>query len=49
METVRLWEADQTGFAELSSWEITQETLIQMGFIDEAIDLETAFTNEFLP
>ncbi|MEM6284995.1 MAG: ABC transporter substrate-binding protein, partial [Chloroflexota bacterium] len=27
METVRLWEAEQTGFADLSSWEVTQDTL----------------------
>ncbi|MEL7235318.1 MAG: hypothetical protein AAGK74_12530, partial [Chloroflexota bacterium] len=49
METVRLWEAERTGFADLSSWEVTQDTLLQMGFVDEGIDLEAAYTNEFLP
>jgi NitT/TauT family transport system substrate-binding protein len=49
IETVKLWEAEQTGLAELSSWELTQDTLLGMGFIDTPIDLQAAFTNDFLP
>jgi NitT/TauT family transport system substrate-binding protein len=49
LETVKLWDAEQLGFAEASSWELTQDTLVQMGFIENTIDVETAFTNDFLP
>lgn len=49
LATIALWDADQLGFSDLSSWESTQETLITMGFVSEPIDLEAAFTNDFLP
>lgn len=49
LATTALWDADQLGFSDLSSWESTQETLITMGFVSEPIDLEAAFTNDFLP
>ncbi len=49
METIQLWEAQRTGLATLNSWEVTQETLLQMGFLDEPIDVSQAFTNDFLP
>jgi len=49
LATVELWDADRLGVAEVSSWEATQDTLVQMGFIDTRIDVEAAFTNDFLP
>ncbi len=51
METVPLWEAEQLGVADAASWDVTQDVLLQMGFVDEGevIDVTEAFTNEFLP
>lgn len=49
LASIDLWDADRTGFSELSSWEITQDTLLLMGFLPEPIDLTAAFTNDFLP
>ena len=49
LATIDLWDAEQLGFSDLVSWEVTQATLAQMGFLEEAIDLEAAFTNEFVP
>jgi NitT/TauT family transport system substrate-binding protein len=49
LNTIDLWDADQLGFSALYSWEITQEILKTMGFVTEPIDLEKAFTNDFLP
>ncbi len=49
LETVKLWDAERLGLAEASSWALTQDTLVQMGFLDDPIDVETAFTNDFLP
>jgi NitT/TauT family transport system substrate-binding protein len=47
--TIELWDADTLGYSDLEAWDVTQATLQLMGFIDEPIDLEAAFTNAFLP
>jgi NitT/TauT family transport system substrate-binding protein len=45
-----LWEAEQPGLTDPQSWQRTQEVLLQIGFLDAALeDLEAAFTNDFLP
>jgi NitT/TauT family transport system substrate-binding protein len=49
LNTIELWDAETLGATELASWEVTQETLMDMGFVSEPIDLEAAFTNEFVP
>lgn len=49
LNTIELWDADQLGYADLFSWEVTQEVLTQMTFVDSPIDLSLAFTNDFLP
>jgi NitT/TauT family transport system substrate-binding protein len=49
LNTIQLWDADQLGHSALYSWEVTQEILKMMEFIDGDIDLEAAFTNDFLP
>jgi NitT/TauT family transport system substrate-binding protein len=48
-ESIKLWSAERLGESELSSWETTQQVLLDMGFLTEPQDLEAAFTNEFLP
>lgn len=49
LETVNYWDADTLGYAELSSWELTQQTLLEMGILAQPIDLTAAYTNDFLP
>lgn len=49
LNTIDLWDADHLGITELSSWEVTQKTLEMMGFVKDPIDLQAAFTNEFVP
>lgn len=51
LSSIDLWEAERPGLSELSSWEVTRDTLITMGFLDAAtpLDLTAAFTNDFLP
>lgn len=49
LNTINLWDNETLGATELSSWEVTQETLMMMGFVTEPIDLEAAFTNQFVP
>ncbi|GAB1420895.1 ABC transporter substrate-binding protein [Anaerolineales bacterium] len=49
LRSIELWDADQLGYSDLSSWEVMQATLIEMGMVSEPIELEFAFTNAFLP
>lgn len=49
LTTVDLWDADTLGWSDLSSWETMRDTLIAMDILADAdIDLEAAFTNQFL-
>ncbi len=48
LNTIELWDADQLGQSDLESWEVTQQTLLSMGFLQASIELEAAFTNDFL-
>jgi NitT/TauT family transport system substrate-binding protein len=49
LNTIELWDAVRLGYSDLSSWEITQKTLQAMDFVSKPIDLNAAFTNDFLP
>lgn len=49
LATIAFWDADALGVSTLDSWEVTQTTLDNMGFLPKPIDLEAAFTNLFVP
>jgi NitT/TauT family transport system substrate-binding protein len=49
LETINLWESETLGQTDPESWAVTQETLLFVGFMDEPIEVETAFTNDFVP
>lgn len=50
LATIDLWDAEVLGQTDAPSWEATQETLLQMGFLDAALDdLTAAYSNDFLP
>jgi NitT/TauT family transport system substrate-binding protein len=49
LNTIDLWDADRLGLADKASWEATQQVLVNMKFVTTPIDVETAFTNDFLP
>lgn len=49
LRTIELFEAERLGQTDPESWESTQEVLVQMGFVESAIDLAGAYTNDFLP
>jgi NitT/TauT family transport system substrate-binding protein len=48
LNTIELWDADQLGLTTAESWQLTQDVLIQMGFIRDPISLDGAFTNQFV-
>jgi NitT/TauT family transport system substrate-binding protein len=47
--SIELWKAERLGFSDGQSWQNMQDTLLQMGLLEEALDLNKAFTNEYLP
>jgi NitT/TauT family transport system substrate-binding protein len=47
--SIELWQGEQLGYSDPQSWANMQEVLMQMGLITEPVDLEKAFTNEFVP
>ncbi|HEY48327.1 MAG TPA: ABC transporter substrate-binding protein [Anaerolineae bacterium] len=47
--SIDFWEAERLGYSDPASWENMQRVLIEMGLLEEEIDLSQAFTNEFLP
>jgi len=49
MASIPLWNAEQRGVSDLASWENMQETLLNLGLLDEAVELDAIFTNAFLP
>lgn len=48
IETIPLWEAEPTGYSEAESWATMQATLLDMGLMDDPVDLDAVFTNEFV-
>ena len=48
LNTIALWEADILGLTDSESWDLTQDVLLTMGFLEAPIDISAAFTNEFI-
>jgi len=47
--SIEFWKADRLGYSDPDSWVNMQQVLLEMGLLDEPLDLSKAFTNEFLP
>lgn len=46
--SIEFWKADQIGYSEPQAWENMQNVLLKMGLLTEPLDLQKAFTNEFI-
>ena len=47
--SLEMWQADELGITEASSWSQTETVLLSMGLLDAPLeDLEAAFTNQFV-
>lgn len=47
--SIEFWQAERLGYSEPESWTNMQQTLLAMGLLETPLDLDQAFTNEFLP
>ena len=47
--SIEQWKAERLGYADPQAWENMQNVLLEMGLITEEMDLNKAFTNEFVP
>jgi NitT/TauT family transport system substrate-binding protein len=48
-ESIKFWQTDQPGYSEPAGWVNMQEVLLDMGLLNETLDLDKAFTNDLLP
>lgn len=47
--SIEEWKAERLGFSDPQAWENMQNVLLEAGLIGEPMDLNKAFTNEFVP
>jgi NitT/TauT family transport system substrate-binding protein len=47
--SIEQWKAERLGYSDPQAWENMQSILLEMDLIAEEMDLNTAFTNEFIP
>lgn len=48
-ESIKLYQTPRPGFSEPTGWINMQQVLLDMGLLEEALDLNEAFTNDLLP
>lgn len=49
LATIPLWDADMLGVTDPASWVVTQDVLLMMDALSGEIDLESAYSNAFVP
>ena len=47
--SIEFWQIEQPGYSDPQAWENMNNVLFEMGFIPELIDIDSAYTYEFLP
>jgi NitT/TauT family transport system substrate-binding protein len=47
--SIEQWQAQRLGYSDPQAWENMQDVLLEAGLIPEELDLNKAFTNEFVP
>ncbi len=47
--SIELWRGDRLGYSDPVAWKNMQAVLLDMGLLSTELDLEKAFTNQFIP
>ena len=47
--SIEFWKAERTGESNLQAWENMNDLLVKMSLLKEPLDVNKAFTNEFVP
>ena len=47
--SIEFWKADRLGESNQTAWENMRDVLLKMGLLKESLNVNEAFTNEFLP
>jgi len=47
--SIEQWKAERLGYSDPQAWENMQNVVLDMALIPEKMDLNKAFTNEFIP
>ena len=47
--SVEQWKAERLGYSDPQAWENMQSVLLEMGLLKDELNLNKAFTNEFIP
>lgn len=47
--SMEFWKAERLGYSNAAAWENMRDLLIRMGLLKGALDVNAAFTNDFLP
>jgi NitT/TauT family transport system substrate-binding protein len=48
-ESIKLWQTEQPGYSAPQSWVNMQDVLLEMGLLEDTLDLNKAYTNDFIP
>jgi len=47
--SIGMWQLQPAGYSDEQAWQNMQDLLLQMGLLEQALDLEAAFSNAYLP
>lgn len=48
-QSIKLWQTDDLGYSDPAGWINMQQVLLDMGLLNQTLDLDKAYTNELLP
>jgi NitT/TauT family transport system substrate-binding protein len=48
LSSIEFWKTEQPGISSTQAWDNMQQVLLSMGLLKEALDLNQAYTNEFV-
>jgi NitT/TauT family transport system substrate-binding protein len=49
LTSIDLWKADRLGYSDPAAWQNTEQVLLDMGLLKQALDINSAFSNDYLP